>query len=303
MEQNKYDNMELRTDLLEGASLLGELGIAKVPPGLYVKMRDINEGTDRDGIKAVYEMADKFYRTFDEKTRPILKALLREPFQRSLSGAPMGTRHDVVERLKAELRQRGQTLRERNIMRGPGARPITYASTIKIFVDMDTTLTNFPKAVKEIGGEAGLSPDATDIQKQDMYDRIENAGPGFWAKMEWMPDGRALWDAVSGYNPTLLSSPGEFRYAPAGKQQWVSENLPGTSLFLDTEKWRYAERDAILIDDDKDNVGAWEESGGIGILHADAPATVEKLYRIISNRKLAAADVLRKIASRLFVIS
>jgi len=159
---------------------------------------------------------------------------------------------------------------------------------IKIFVDLDSTLTNFEKAVRDLGETpaTGLSDNATDEQKQAMYKAIDDASVDFWATMEWIPDGYALWELLKPYNPVLLSSPGEFRDAPGGKQEWVNKNIPGTSLILDPKKWNYAERNAILIDDNQNNIGAWEECGGIGILHTDAISTAKKLLNLIRSKPL-----------------
>jgi hypothetical protein len=176
---------------------------------------------------------------------------------------------------------------------------------VKLFVDLDQVLTNFEQAVKDIGDEPalGLSDKATDEQVQAMYAAIDYAGAPFWANMQWMGDGQELWDKLKGYNPVLLSSPGRskggqtFRGAPAGKQEWVNNNVPGTTLICESDKWQYAERDAILIDDNKNNISAWEEAGGIGILHTDTPSTLHKLEEIISTKKLAVSNVLRRLAS------
>jgi hypothetical protein len=169
---------------------------------------------------------------------------------------------------------------------------------MKIYVDMDGVLTNFKESVRNLGKEPalGLEDNATEPQKQVMYDAIEKAGPKFWASMSWTKDGKSLWDAIKKYNPVLLSSPGEFRDAPRGKEEWVKNNIPGIVLILETEKWRYAERNAILIDDTDYNVGAWEEYGGIGILHRNAITTMKKLLEVIRKRPiLTLAQAIRNI--------
>jgi len=168
----------------------------------------------------------------------------------------------------------------------------------KIYVDLDRTLTDFESAVRALGDEAalGLEKNPTDDQRIGMYKAIQRAGTSFWSNMQWMPDGKELLAGLKQYNPVILSSPGHFRDAPAGKQEWVNNNLPGVTLICESDKWQYAERDAILIDDDKNNVGAWEEAGGIGILHTDAPSTLKKLSEVISQKKLAVSDILRRIA-------
>ncbi len=156
---------------------------------------------------------------------------------------------------------------------------------MKIFLDIDNTLTNFTWAVKNLGEEftAGLEKDAPLEDKQKMWDAIEKAGEPFWAEMPWKDDGKDLWGLVKRFNPVLLSSPGKFKFAPSGKAQWVKKNVPGTSLFLSDSKSEYVDpyETSILIDDDKGNIGGWEQRGGEGILHTSAADTERKLLELL----------------------
>jgi len=154
----------------------------------------------------------------------------------------------------------------------------------KVYVDMDGTICDFSRAVKELGpGPAeGLPKDSTQEQKQLMWDEIDKVGPDFWSKMKWLPDGKKLWALVKDYNPVLLSNPGKFRFAKAGKEIWVSENLPGVSLFLDMDKSQYAEDGSILIDDDQENISSFREYGGEGILHENYEKTKEELEKLLN---------------------
>jgi len=149
---------------------------------------------------------------------------------------------------------------------------------IKIFVDMDDVLTAFTATVTRLGHAAGLPYEAPFEAKEAMYKAIDEAGIPFWAGMPWTPGGKHVWEIVNQYcqTPVLLSSPGYMRYAPAGKNLWVKFNLPGVPLFLSTTKSEYAERDAILIDDSRDNIGAWKECGGLGILYEGDPARMHQ---------------------------
>jgi DNA-binding transcriptional ArsR family regulator len=174
---------------------------------------------------------------------------------------------------------------------------------LKIFVDLDSTLTDFPAAVKAIGAESGLIEETPEEDKTRMYKAIDEAGEEFWSAMSWMPEGRELWALLEPYHPVLLSSPGQFRDAPAGKQTWVNNNLPGVTLICDPDKYQYAERNAILIDDMQDNVGAWQEAGGIGILHTSFEDTKARLLAILNEPKMKAtlADQIRKVAFELLL--
>ena len=154
---------------------------------------------------------------------------------------------------------------------------------MKMYVDLDSTLTDFRKAVTDLGEAAGLEENAPTNVKQKMYDAIEKAGVSFWADMDWMPEGKKLWNLVKRFNPTILSSPGKFQFAPEGKRTWVIKNIPGTSLFLSDSKSEYVDpyELSILIDDNKDNVGGWEEAGGEAILHTTLDQTERKLLELL----------------------
>jgi hypothetical protein len=159
--------------------------------------------------------------------------------------------------------------------------------TLMIFLDMDNCLTNFSQTVKNLGpGPAkGLADDASDEDKQLMYDAIEKSGEPFWSTMSWSSEGRALWDLFKPYNPTLLSSPGKFEFAKSGKLQWVKNNIPGTSLYFSDSKSEYVDpySTSILIDDSKNNISAWEECGGIGILHQSYDNTERQFLELLWN--------------------
>lgn len=156
---------------------------------------------------------------------------------------------------------------------------------MKIFLDMDGCLTDFDKAVEALGPDAakGLSEDATEVEKQTMYDAIEKAGEKFWSEMLWKPDGKELWEIFKPFNPTLLSSPGLFTAAPSGKTLWVRSNLPGTSLFLSNTKSEYIDpyETCVLIDDNKNNIGGWQQAGGEGIIHTTAGDTERKFLELL----------------------
>ena len=176
---------------------------------------------------------------------------------------------------------------------------------LKVFVDLDGVLTNFKQAVKAIGAESGVMEGAAETDKLRMYKAINEAGESFWSKMNWTEDGKKLWDFLKPYRPVLLSSPGDFTDAVAGKQIWVCRELPGTTLITEKDKYIYAERNAILIDDMKDNVGAWNEAGGVGILHTDFDSTKKRLLDILEQPKMKAtlAGYLRELSSSLCSLS
>ena len=163
----------------------------------------------------------------------------------------------------------------------------------KCFCDMDDTLTDWTEAVYKLGEDAskGLAPTSTKAEKQAMYDAIEAAGTDFWAYMDWKEGGKELWDFLQPYNPVLLSSPGLFSYAGAGKVAWIADNMPGTTLLLEPEKFRYSERGALLIDDAQKNIDPWIELGGMGILHKNTSDTIEQVKRLNAGLRESAGKI------------
>ena len=156
---------------------------------------------------------------------------------------------------------------------------------MKLYVDLDSVLTDFLKAVSDLMGtklERGKAlPDS-----RDMWIKINRAGEKFWTGMDWEPGGRDLWEAVKGYHPTILSSPTRHPSSKAGKAQWVRENLgEDVPLILDSHKDKYAEPDAVLIDDRRKNIDKWEAAGGVGILHKNAEETIRRVREVMSREK------------------
>ena len=166
---------------------------------------------------------------------------------------------------------------------------------MKIYVDLDDTLVDFNRAVAMLGHAAGLPEDALQKEKDAMFQAIVDAGPGFWANMPWRKDGMILWEALKPYDPVLLSSPGRdgmFRtYAEKGKKLWVQKNIPGTILFMDPDKEIYAERDAVLIDNDQGNIDHWIERNGTGILYKDAASALATLKTLIKELKVMSSRI------------
>ena len=100
--------------------------------------------------------------------------------------------------------------------------------------------------------------------------------------MDWMSDGKQLWDYIKNYKPTLLSSPSRADHSRMGKRIWRKRNLPSTKLVLAQaiKKQNYATPDSILIDDRESNIDQWIKAGGIGILHTDTASTIKKLKEL-----------------------
>jgi phosphopantetheine adenylyltransferase len=148
----------------------------------------------------------------------------------------------------------------------------------KIYCDMDGVLVDFEKGYKDLTGR-----DASyKTNPEEFWEPITKAGAPFWIKLQWMPDGKELWNYIKQYNPELLSAPSREESSKMGKRIWVKRNIPGTKLLLKSaeRKQEYATPNAILIDDRADNIQRWKDAGGVGIHHTSAANTIEQLKKL-----------------------
>ena len=156
-------------------------------------------------------------------------------------------------------------------------RPTKYT----LYCDMDGVLCDFEKRFEDL---TGLSPNAFRDKHglDEFWKLIDDDGVRFWVGMDWMPDGKQLWDYIKPNVYSLLSSPSFDNSSRLGKRLWVKKNIPGTKLILAARKNKqdYSKKGAILIDDLKPTIDEWNAKGGIGILHTSAASTIEQLKKL-----------------------
>ena len=175
----------------------------------------------------------------------------------------------------------------------------------RIFVDMDGVLVDFDKQFAQyLKHNAGEDVDtATQYETANGKDRFQALvlewGEEYWSTMDWMPDGKQLWDYVSGMNPTILSAPSRFKEVSVpGKEKWLKTHLSDlpnhdiqtkcrrgwdkkSKVILNNMKHRYvASTNDILIDDKLSNIELWRKAGGIGILHTSAEDSIAQLKQL-----------------------
>ena len=156
-----------------------------------------------------------------------------------------------------------------------------------IYVDLDGVLCDFEKSVNKI------SPGILKRHNNDeLWDIINKEGSKFWENLDWMPEGKKLWERIKNLNPIILSAHPETKYgeqianqAITGKRLWIKNNLGGN--FSDTaiistrdQKKNYANTNSILIDDMTKNINEFRDNGGIGILHKSVGKTIEELDKL-----------------------
>jgi len=153
-----------------------------------------------------------------------------------------------------------------------------------MFLDMDGVLTDY------YGALDAVTPEGDEFSAMDVAAEI---GPKWWIEMEWLPDGRRLWDYVKQHykNIHILSAvdgPGTFgESAIQGKTIWLKRHIPEIPeshfhFVYDGAygKAKFADQNRILVDDRVENIDAWIENGGIGIVHQNARYTIRELENL-----------------------
>ena len=153
---------------------------------------------------------------------------------------------------------------------------------MKVYCDMDGVLVDFEKQFKKI---SSFYPDA--FIKKNGYDKfwevIDGGGLGFWVGMDWMGDGKELFNYIKeNYEVELLSSPSRSGSSRLGKRLWVKNHNLGVKLNLEYSynKQKYAAPNHILIDDREDIIKGWKSKGGVGILHSSTANTISILKEL-----------------------
>lgn len=155
---------------------------------------------------------------------------------------------------------------------------ITESTSTIIYLDMDGVLTDFDAAFENIDGS---TPKEIEKHGDDAFwSHVKQGGLEFWSKMPWMKDGKELWNYVKKYKVEILSSPArQIPESSKGKEIWIKREMGHVKLNLKRarEKHEFATPNAILIDDNKDNINKWNSVGGKGIWHTSADKTIREL--------------------------
>lgn len=148
----------------------------------------------------------------------------------------------------------------------------------KIYCDLDGVLIDFKKRYEQLTGKTPPGYN-TDYNEEEFWAPITKAGSEYWANLDWMPDGRDLWQVILPYNPEILTAPSQHQSSRKGKYMWVRQHLGQAPLHFKPAKFKQdlAEPNAILIDDRLDTCERWRNAGGIAINHKNASATIQIL--------------------------
>lgn len=144
-----------------------------------------------------------------------------------------------------------------------------------IYCDLDGVLADFDEGVKDISGRY---PNEFD-NIGEMWRLLANT-PDFYYVLDWMPDGKHLWNSIKGIQPTILTGLPRGNWAAGQKKRWCGDYLgwhvPVITCWT-SDKPNYCKSGDILIDDRTKIKDRWEQNGGIFVHHKNAAQTLVEL--------------------------
>jgi len=149
----------------------------------------------------------------------------------------------------------------------------------KIYCDLDGVLVDFSKGYHKL---TGIDLNGEFRKDKKFWEPIDKAGKKFWTELDWMKDGKELWDYIEKYKPDILSAPSREDDSRVGKHEWVKREIPDAHLILRSmeHKKEFAKPGAVLIDDNEDNIEDWKKAGGLTIHHTSTKETIKQLKKL-----------------------
>lgn len=167
-----------------------------------------------------------------------------------------------------------------------------------VYLDMDGVQADFYQAVHDL---IGMNYEKTKQKTEEEIEKLANSSSEtvreFFANLKQLPGGKKITDWLEANNIpyTILSAPLRGEYSQAsieGKIDWLKKHTPNvanTALFMH-DKFLHATTNGIpniLVDDYYKKIDAWNEHGGIGILHADEHSDPNTADKTIAQLKKA----------------
>lgn len=152
-----------------------------------------------------------------------------------------------------------------------------------ILLDMDGVLVDFVKGIIEIHD---LQTTAEELYAgrpgYDIVEVVGMSGPAFWkpcdeefwAKLDWMPDGREIFEIVESTfgrdRIKICTKPSPNYGCMPGKLRWIERHLPkhykNPENFIFTGCKHASAKGNTLIDDSDSNVSEFRRAGGISYI-------------------------------------
>jgi FMN phosphatase YigB (HAD superfamily) len=154
---------------------------------------------------------------------------------------------------------------------------------MRLFVDLDGVLVDFDRGVFQATGHY-----PSEISDQQMWPILART-PGFYDKLEWMSDGKELWEFAKNFSPTILTGLPRGQWAESQKRSWCLRELgPHVPVLtcLSREKGRAAsmvlepDETPVLVDDRLNAQSGWLDIGGVFVLHVSAQDSLRQLKEL-----------------------
>lgn len=156
----------------------------------------------------------------------------------------------------------------------------------RLYLDLDGVMADFDAHFPALFGV-----DHRELLDDDMWGII-NAHPSYFRDMPVCDGAKEFFAWLSAYgDPIILTACPKSNYAHVARQkrEWVREHLCENATVLPVMGGRnkplfmHAAGD-ILIDDFERNIDAWQDEGGVGILHKDFRATRSAVSSVLGGR-------------------
>lgn len=138
----------------------------------------------------------------------------------------------------------------------------------KLYLDLDGVMADF-----DAHFPATFGLDHRDLADDAMWERI-NGHASYFRDMPIFDGAKVFFDRISWLDPIILTACPRTNYQHIARQKrdWVRHHLSRTCHILPVMGGRNKplfmhSKGDILIDDFQRNIAAWEEEGGVGILH------------------------------------
>lgn len=156
----------------------------------------------------------------------------------------------------------------------------------KIYLDLDGVVANWVKQFEKISG-VPVEYYEQKHGKQKRYNFVHKNSPDFYATMPLTKDASVLLNFLNNLPVEILSHATDPE-AETGKLTWLKNNkiTYKPNLVKNREdKAKFANAESILIDDRPDTIKEFNSAGGIGVLHKNAPDTINKLKEILGIKE------------------
>lgn len=176
----------------------------------------------------------------------------------------------------------------------PDTKPVIMLDLDGVMADLMTGVRNLTgldlnqwkvRAKKMADSKGNVPPE---VSSNRVWQHVRDEGPGFWAKLPWMSDGKKLWGFLKNHEVEVLSATPRKEKDPKengrrGKTAWVERNLKlpkaKINIVRREDKQKYA-KGALLIDDHAKNISEFIAAGGQGIHHTSAANTIRQLKKL-----------------------